>query len=283
VTSAGLAQAQRWLQRAILADQPASEPAAARVLAPAARLSAGECLGVYRRGYRLRLLETMAALHPGLRAWLGPDLFADFVLEYLDACPSRSYTLVELDRGFAAHLAERRPDRDRPPARREAWIDLLIDLARYERAFAEVYDGPGTEHLPEHLPPRRPGSADTVRLAPCLRVLTACAPVHRYVAAVRAGQPPPPLTADPVRLALSRRDYVVTATELSPAACRFLSALLAGDPVRAAADRAALAADAAARLLDLWAGAGWLLPAPSVPSDPSASCAPSCAPSKESA
>jgi hypothetical protein len=278
VTSAGLARAQRWLQQAILADQPAPEPAAARVLAAAARLSAGECLGIYRRGYRLRLLETMAALHPGLRAWLGPDLFADFVLEYLDACPSRSYTLFELDRGFAAHLAARRPDRDQPAARRETWIDLLIDLARYERAFAEVYDGPGTEHLPPGRagpPPRRPGPGGAVRLAPCLRVLAACAPVHRYVAAVRAGQPPPPLEAGPVRLALSRRDYVVTATELSPAACCFLSALLAGDPVRAAADQAALPPAAAARLLDLWAGAGWVLSGPTARPESSVSFTPS--------
>jgi len=267
VASRSLVDAQRWLQQAILAaPRPGPGGKAADVLTSSARLSAQQRLDIYRRGCRLRLLEAMRELHPGLRAWLGPRLFDDFAADYLDACPSRSYSMCELDRRFAEHLAAHRPDRDKPPAEREAWADMIIDLVRYERAFAEVYDGPGTEHLP---PPRSdspcwaPGDmGGDVVPAPCLRVLALCAPVHRYCAAVRAGRPPAPLGPRPVRLALSRRDYVVTATELTPGAHRFLSALLAGSPIRAAADQAELAPGDAARLLSSWAAGGWVRQAP---------------------
>ncbi|MGK4579526.1 HvfC/BufC family peptide modification chaperone [Kitasatospora sp. HPMI-4] len=257
-SATGLAEAQRRFQHAILAPHgPGAE--AGELLTASARLSAAQRLEVYRRGYRLRLLEAMRGLHPGLRALLGQELFDEFALDYLDACPSRSHTLSELNRRFTAHLAAHRPDRDRPPRLREAWIDVLIDLAHYERVFAEVYDGPGIEHL-------QPGQgartfADgTVRPAPCLRVLTLCAPVHSYVASVRRGRPAEAPRPGTVRLAVSRRDFVVTTTELASGAHRFLSALLEGVPVPTAAAAADLARTEAERLLKTWAAVGWLLP-----------------------
>jgi hypothetical protein len=267
----GLAESQRWLQHAIVDPGHPATPAG-HVLASSPGLSAGERLGIYRRGYRLRLLEAMRGLHPGLRALLGPELFDDFAAAYLDACPSRSRTLSELDRRFAGYLATQRPDRVLPPARREAWVAVVIDLARYERAFAGVYDGPGTEGLV----PAAPGSAApgsvapgswpwagegrAPAMAPCLRVLRLCAPVHSYCASVRSGQAPGPPQPRPVRLVLSRRDYVVTATELPVAAHRFLSALLAGCGARAAARRARLGAAEATGLLRNWASRGWTVP-----------------------
>jgi hypothetical protein len=234
------------------------------VLASSPDLSAGQRLGIYRRGYRLRLLEAMRGMHPGLRALLGAELFDDFVAGYLDACPSRSYTLSELDRRFAGYLAAQRPDRARPPAQREAWIGAVIDMVRYERAFAEVYDGPGTEDLvpvaPGSLPPVGEVRVQTVAMAPCLRALRLRAAVHSYCASVRSGQAPGPPECRPVRLVLSRRDYVVTATELPAAAQAFLSALLAGCPVRVAARRAQLETADATGLLRGWASRGWIVP-----------------------
>ncbi|GHF69569.1 hypothetical protein GCM10018790_54270 [Kitasatospora xanthocidica] len=63
-------EAQRRLQRAILAGQSAGQSAgivreANELLDPAAKLTPYQCLEVYRRGYRLRLLEAMRGL-PGL-------------------------------------------------------------------------------------------------------------------------------------------------------------------------------------------------------------------------
>ena len=232
------------------------------MLTSSAGLSAQQRLGIYRRGYRLRLLEAMRELYPGLRALLGPELFDDFAQEYLDACPPRSRSLADLGRRLAGYLAAQRPDRAEPPARREAWIGVVIDMARYELAFAEVYDGPGTEGLsvPGELP-QPPGGGDwAITLAPCLRALRLRGPVHAYRAAVRGGQAPAPPESRPVRLALSRRDFVVTVTELPAGPHRFLSALLAGCPVRSAARLAGAGTADVGRWLSGWAASGWIVP-----------------------
>ncbi|MFD8704919.1 DNA-binding domain-containing protein [Kitasatospora sp. NPDC059648] len=145
--------------RIVLAPHgPATDRSADSVLAAAARLSPGQCLEAYRRGYRLRLLEAMRGLHPALRALLGDALFDDCALEYLASLPSRSHTLFQLDARFADFLAEHRPDRDRPAAGREAWIDVVTDLA-YDRPLA--------------------AAARAER-----------APVHAFAAAVRRAGPP---------------------------------------------------------------------------------------------
>lgn len=113
-----LAASQRWLQRAILAPGGSIDgvglPDAGDMLASSDGLSAQQRLDIYRRGYRLRLLEAMRELQPGLRALLGPELFDDFVLEYLDACPSRSRSLADVGRRLAGYLAAQRPDRAEP-------------------------------------------------------------------------------------------------------------------------------------------------------------------------
>lgn len=263
---ADLAASQRWLQRAILArGGPAAGTdlaGAGDMLTSSAGLSAQQRLGIYRRGYRLRLLETMRELYPGLRALLGPDLFDDFAQEYLDACPPRSRSLADLGRRLAGYLAAQRPDRAEPPARREAWIDVVIDMARYERTFADVYDGPGTEgrSVPGGLLQPSGGWDWAITLAPCLRVLRLRGPVHAYCAAVRGGQAPAPPESRPVRLALSRRDFVVTVTELPTAPHRFLSALLAGCPVRSAARLAGAGTADVGSWLSGWAASGWIVP-----------------------
>jgi hypothetical protein len=261
-----LAASQRWLQHAILA--PAGSVGGADLadandmLGSSAGLTGRQRLNIYRRGYRLRLLEAMRGLYPGLRVLLGPELFDDFALEYLDACPSRSRSMADLGRQLAGHLAAQRPDRAEPPARREAWIGVVIDMARYERAFSEVYDGPGTEGRTTpgepFLLPEDPDGA--VAPAPCLRALRLRAPVHAYCAAVRGGQAPAPPQSRPVRLVLSRRDFVVTATELPTAPHRFLSALLAGCPVQSAARLAGAGTTDVGRWLRSWAANGWIVP-----------------------
>ncbi|MGK5543164.1 HvfC/BufC family peptide modification chaperone [Streptomyces sp. URMC 127] len=271
-----LAEAQRRFQHALL-DPSQDAPEAVRDL-----VTSTERFILYRRGYRLRLLETMRALHPALRTLLGPGLFDDFALGYLDARPSRSYTLARLDERFPEHLAAGRPDGGEPPGRREPWIDLMIDLARYERAFAEVYDGagiedgagikdgPGTEDGsrtedrddPEStgLVPAEDGFLDAVAFpAPCVRVMHACAPVHEYHAAAlrgRAGDPPRPR---PVGLVLSRRDYTVVTVELPPAPYRLLKTLLESRAtVREAAAKARIAPGEAGGLVGAWARSGWI-------------------------
>jgi hypothetical protein len=230
-----LGELQRWLQAAIVRpdlDVPAAD--VERVLRSSARLSARERLDLYRRSYRLRLLEAMRASYPGLRHLLGHDLFDEFVLDYLDAHPSRSYTLLRLGEGFPGHLEATRPD---PEEAGGDWPELLVDLARLERAFAEVYDGPGVEG--EWVPAASdlPDEADPVWLraagepVPCLRPMRFSFAVGPYLEAVRRGGAPPPPERAETFLALSRRDYVVTMTPLGAREYRALERLVGREPL----------------------------------------------------
>ncbi|MFC5148591.1 putative DNA-binding domain-containing protein [Streptomyces aureoversilis] len=232
----GLAEAQRRMQAAILDPYGTGPCAPEEIFTGSSRQTAGERLRVYRNGYRLRLLGTMRGLHPGAVQLLGQEIFDQFALDYLDARPPRSPTLARLDAGFAGHLRRTRPD-TAPGASREAWIDLLIDVVRYERAFTEVLDGPGPE---ETGTPARAAPARAALTAPCpapgLTLLRTCAPVHLYVAAVRRGEDPGPPEPRATFLALARRDYTVVTHELAPDAHRVLAALVRGVPRREALD-----------------------------------------------
>ena len=78
-----------------------------------------------------------------MAASMGAELFDEFAVEYLQRYPSHSYTLNDLGANFPKFLAETRPtsaDED------NSWLDFLVDLAKLEWCFAEVFDGPGAEN-----------------------------------------------------------------------------------------------------------------------------------------
>jgi hypothetical protein len=231
-----LSRTQAWLQAAI--QEPTRETGVCDVITVSSTLGPEERLAIYQRGYRARLLECMRTHYPVLCHVLGRDLFNAFAVEYLRANPSRSRTLGELGARFADHLDATRPDRHA----REEWIDLMVDIARFERAFTEVHAGPGVEgsvllqppSLPEPLPPRWVHTLTTP--APGLRLLTLGFPVHIYVTTVRHGNDAPPLPPrSSTHLVLSRHNYVVTVTEVEPPRWHLLTALVAGYPLHRAA------------------------------------------------
>jgi hypothetical protein len=193
----GLAALQRWMIGAL---QDGTVSAVEDVLVPSPTMSAADGLEVYRRGFRLRLLECLREMHPGLRHLAGDDLFDAFALDYLAFHPPAGYSLSRLGAGFADHLDETCPDADRGP-----WTDLVVDVVRFEQAFLDVYDGP-----------------------PGVRVLRSRFPVGDYVCAVRRGEEPPMPAPAPAYEALVRRDYVVERVPLTARSCPVLEALLAG-------------------------------------------------------
>ncbi|TMQ97189.1 DUF2063 domain-containing protein, partial [Actinomadura soli] len=79
-----LAGLQRWMQTAIL-DPDGDLDEASGTLTASEALTARQRLAIYWRGYRLRLLETMRGLHPGLTHLLGEETFDRFALDYLEA------------------------------------------------------------------------------------------------------------------------------------------------------------------------------------------------------
>lgn len=206
-------------------------------------LTAVERVAIYGRAYHARLTECLEAEFCVLRQALGEDLFRMFARAYLSNCPSQSYTLANLGKGFPGYLHDTRPA-ESAEGKEEAWPDFIIDLARFERAFSEVYDGPGVEGgavlSAEGLWTLLTDQDWQVRLAPAesLRLLTFQYPVHDYFDAARHGREPELPAPAETFLAMNRRNYVVTTIELSATQHALLSGLLEGQTVGQSLQRA---------------------------------------------
>lgn len=111
------------------------------------RLSAHDRLGIYARGYVLRLLECLRAEFPILRALVGDQVFEMFASSYVWTRPSRSPSLYDLGAGFAEFLQTTRPPSAGQPGAIEA---LPAELAALERARAEAYRARGLENDRAH-------------------------------------------------------------------------------------------------------------------------------------
>jgi hypothetical protein len=251
-----LAELQRWMIDAVRgAKIDGGSWGASHIIQPSATLTAEDRLDLYRRSYLIRLLECLREMHPALRHLLGAELFDAFALDYLTARPTLSYTLFDLDEGYAAHLAATRPEGDAEP-----WPHLLIDVVRLERAFLEVYDGPGVEGrvVPSakdvEEAPRR--ARIHVSPAPCARLLHSRYPVGDFVLAVRRGERPAVPLPAPTWLALTRRNYVVRLVPLSRRSYAVLKALFAGADSLGAAEIAGATHRTGREWMAAWADQG---------------------------
>ena len=213
------------------------------VVARSQALSSVERLEIYARAYFARLVECLQAEFPVFCEAVGDEAFQRFAVDYLQTNPSRSYTLGRLGAGFADYLKQTRPDDD------STWPDFLVDLARLEWAFSEVYDGPGIESEPpldaaklRTLPAEQWPTARLIA-APCLRLMEFAYPVHGYYTAVRRKQSPLPPEPAPTFLAITRRDFVVRHLELSLVQFQLLGNLLSGQLLGEAIGRVASLAE----------------------------------------
>jgi hypothetical protein len=258
-TQLDLDATQRWLQSVIVhpggvaagIESPAAldkvELTAGRVEEMICRSKAQtgiERLEVYSNAYRSRLLEVLLGEYPALVQALGEEVFAGLAGEYLEVHPPRSYTLCDLGRSFPDFLTLSRPVNQNENGDPD-WADFLIDLARLERIYSEVFDGPGIEDQPtlqpDDLRDMSPEQWLAARLipAPCLRLATFRFPVHEYATSVRHQQEPEVPAAQRTRLAITRRDYIVRRVELGEDEFHVLSTLLKGGTVGEALERAA--------------------------------------------
>lgn len=187
LSGTSLAQLQSWMLGALRTPATIEQHTLDAILMPGAQLGARDCLSIYQRSYRLRLMQCLGDQFPATRHALGDDLFNDFALEYLGDCPSNSYTLYDLGARFSEWLEQHRPDRDLPVEGRESWIDFMVDLATYEWALFRLFDAPGAEELPWPTPN---SSDDSLRLQPCLTLLQCRYPVADYYHSVRAKKMP---------------------------------------------------------------------------------------------
>ena len=275
-----LSLVQRWFQAVIThpdglaageaasaAEQILPEaPGASRIddlIAPSSKLSPHERLSVYASAFHARLVECLGETFPILKRTLGEDVFAGFAMGYLQAYPSKSYTLNELGTQFPRYLGESRPPRE---GEVPDWADFLIELATLEWTIEQVFDGPGIERTPtltaERLASIEPSKWPTLRLqtAPCLRLLAFAFPVNDYFSAMRQDETAALDMPSPREswLAVTRRDYVVRRIDLTQAQFAVLSSLQGGAAVEeaiAAADAWLPADDAAlAGMIRAWFG-----------------------------
>jgi hypothetical protein len=270
-----LYQLQRWMQTVLMHPGGVEhgmtsaeareiidvEPAQAEsVITRSQSLDALERLAIYNRAYFARLLECLRESYPVLAQTLGEDAFDSFAIDYLQRFPSRSYTLNHLGKYFPRYLAESRPSDEDTPA--PGWPDFVIDLARLEWTYGEVFDGPGIEGQPTlDIEALRAISAEQwpqtrVIPVPCLRLLELRYPVHRYYSAARRKQTVEVPEPGETLLAITRLNFVIRRFELSRPQFVLLEALTSGFPIGRAVGRAAESAgdDGAqfARLLRKW-------------------------------
>jgi Putative DNA-binding domain len=223
---AGLVSAESQQHIEISTDDIEQVVTRSRTLTPIRRL------GIYSHAYFARLQECLRAEFPVLLHALGEELFNLFTFDYLQHYPPRSYTLNRLGENLPRHLAETRPNAEAPEGTRESWPDFIIDLATLERAFSEIFDGPGVED-------RQILNADyllemdqlrEVRFLPvvCLRLFSFRYPVSQYFRAVRNQEDPPLPQPDDTFLAMTRRSYTVFIHELTGRQYDLLVALVGG-------------------------------------------------------
>ena len=118
------------------------------VVAEKRGLSARERLAVYTGGYVLRLLECMREDFPVLRGFVGDSVFDAFAKAYVITLPPTSHSLYDLGADFPRFLEETKPKNWQLDSGISVMLDLPPELARIERARAEVLRARGTEDDP---------------------------------------------------------------------------------------------------------------------------------------
>lgn len=245
---------QRWMQAVIVhvdgvaAGMESSSAQAAIPVSPAdiERLicrshaqTSIERLSVYSNAYWARLLDVLSGDYPALAHALGADVFAGMSSAYLQAHPPGSYTLADLGRHFPDYLANSRPPNQNEEGSPD-WADFLIDLAKLERTYSEIFDGPGIEDHAMLQAGVLTGISDDewlgIRLipAPCFRLASFQFPVHEYASAVRQQKQADFPEPQPTFLGITRRDYIVRRVALEYDEFAVLADLMAGKRVGAA-------------------------------------------------
>lgn len=130
-----------WQQalEAYLLDGQATAPVELRaslIGSPAMDVEQG--LAIYHNAYRARLQETLRGDYSCLHHWLGDEEFAALAAAYLDAHPSRHFSLRWLGEALPAFIEGHLVPQQSAP---------LAELARLEWAFTLAFDAPDGEPL----------------------------------------------------------------------------------------------------------------------------------------
>jgi hypothetical protein len=192
------------------------------VILPSKTLSSVERLGIYRGMYQARLREALQADYPGLLHFLGEEKFSQLAAGYIQAYPSRSYTLNRLGDFLPEYLqvAAGIPRRK-----------FVCELASFELTLSQLFDAAESPVLtPQDVAGVPLEAWQTARLNPieAFRLSTFAYPVNAYLRSVREGKPARKIRRKNTWLALFRRHYTTWRLELSRPAFDLLGALTSG-------------------------------------------------------
>ncbi len=233
-----------------------------QVVDPSERRTSVERLEVYANAYYARLLECLRDEFPALLHAVGEEVFDGLAFGYLQAYPSTELHACQSEPAIRPIPRGDAATRRRGGGASPSWPDFMIDLARLERCYSDVFDGPGAERLKlleaaafkDHSARGLDGQARLVPV-PCLRLFV----VALSGPGVRDGRPrkkriPTLPDPEPTWLAVSRVDYVVRRWTLSPVQYRVAAALIDGQTVGSAIERAAMLAVESGESLERLAG-----------------------------
>src|SRR5579871_646782 len=240
-----LARLQRWMLECIVhqgsaedaissngarAELPASQAKA--LILPSKTLAPLERLEIYRGMYVARMEEALAVDYPALKHFLGEDEFLRLAARYVEAHPSRSYTLNRLGDHLPGFIASLQAS----DLRRK---DFCADLARLELALTEVFDEAETPPLTTEAVRAVPADAwERARLLPiaAFRLGEFFYSVSQYLGAVDDENPFPRLARKKTHVVAYRRNYHLQRLDLPRPAFELLRALASGKTVGHAID-----------------------------------------------
>ena len=207
---------------------------------------------VYRNNVTVSLINALAAAFPATRRMTGEDFFRAMARFHVRAAPPTSPLLFEYGRDFPDFIAGYEYARPVP------W---LADVARIDRAWLDAYHAADAEPLA----PQALASIAAERLAgavftphPATRIVRSRFPAVSLFAANKSEEPADRIEANgPEDALLTRPALEVTLRRLPPGGAAFLTRLIEGEPLGAAA--AAALADAPE--FDLAANIGGMLAA----------------------
>lgn len=188
---------------------------------------------VYRNNVTVSLINALAATFPATQRITGVDFFRAMARAHVRATPPTSPLLFEYGRDFADFTDRYEPARSMP------W---LADVARLERAWLDAYHAADDKPLSPGALAAIPAEQMTnVVLVPhpAAHVLRSRYSAVTIFAANRVEAPMPRIDASKAEDALiTRPNLEVAVRVLPPGGAVFLSQLLAGAPLGAAADTA---------------------------------------------
>lgn len=230
---------QKWMQTFIVApgtDQEALsaaektagfEPGSMeRLVLPCETLEPMGRMLIYRNQYLLRMKDALEADYPGLRHYLGGERFFELVEGYVEAHPSRSYTLNRLGDhlvGFIGDCSLFHGDEG----------GFLQDLARLEYGLVQIFEAPSSPVLTgEQVAALDPELWAEASLEPveAFRLMTFDYPANDYVRSMRAEDADTPAVGRRKNCIVLWRDgdYTLWRLELNRPRFDFLSALAEG-------------------------------------------------------